>query len=917
MKTNSPMTLKIILLAVAAHFLLVWMSGQIARWRFRQKVLAYLEACYPDDTFSFEGSVAKVSHIWGPASRFQAAFNPTGSKSHPLYWYKYSGTVVSRQLGARFEVGGRPWREQTGGHWNTAYFHDTWTEMTDALDDRTLAERYEGQREQRLANRIRLIWEQTMPTLQARQDYYLTRNRALYVAWHQAFRALRNEQHVRIYRASNEAGGYDPLPAGPLADLHARLHAQRHFQLWLFRDSANAAHLTAPQIAAALQRFARRAARETGIDGTLHATVIDREPLMRDAAVWYDLFRSYHSGKDYVRTYRDWPAAHQHAYDAVRHQSLPTDEDRRILEEVLASETTQLRRLDHYILGRYASPFTPEARVQAAHLPAAWTAALDRALQQELRRTFGPDAYGRFEPYRPTDAHCLVDADLGQGEEGSGSDHPRPRENSRQDAAHPSDPNLRPLQGWQATVYLMAGSQTVAPPPATARRFAASLEKQTGIRATVDVYVLSKAGLRHLAKNLLLTPDIAPENFRDAYYFGLHEALFSDSLPLYKYVEDWTTHPTTPSEAAGTASRFYRLMRPRADLDLVSRLSPTRSPLILRHYRMTDGRLQDLTAANPLTRELLEHYEKLFLPIHPALDKASAQEDRQLRFFHLLLSSDESEVLDYHFDLAARAAARAKVHANLCGWRKTPPMVCFALRHDQQRVLDYLAGQWKQAGDTLRQSLLFTLDLMTTDIGSERPDRNALPAGSYSVAQAIHHGIWDYGRLGNELRQGTELRAGSSLETDPTLRAARRATLQPLVKEALHAAYAPLRQQAVRMLGNTDKAALRDRLLNDPAPQVQCEAALRLSRMTADTEALSILQERIRQGKRRHTPRSEPRPDQVAMIAVQALAGEDWGMKLLYTDYQVIYAGAKAKKKALAYSFPAAAKQAEGRNLSK
>lgn len=206
---------------------------------------------------------------------------------------------------------------------------------------------------------------------------------------------------------------------------------------------------------------------------------------------------------------------------------------------------------------------------------------------------------------------------------------------------------------------------------------------------------------------------------------------------------------------------------------------------------------------------------------------------------------------------------------------------------------------------------------MTTDICSERPDRNALPTGSYSVAQAIHHGIWDYGRLGNELRQGTELRAGSSLETDPTLRAARRATLQPLVKEALHAAYAPLRQQAVRMLGNTDKAALRDRLLNDPAPQVQCEAALRLSRMTADTEALSILQERIRQGKRRHTPRSEPRPDQVAMIAVQALAGEDWGMKLLYTDYQVIYAGAKAKKKALAYSFPAAAKQAEGRNLSK
>lgn len=90
--------------------------------------------------------------------------------------------------------------------------------------------------------------------------------------------------------------------------------------------------------------------------------------------------------------------------------------------------SASIHKIQRKSVSRYASSFTPEARVQAADLPAAWTAGLDRALQQELRRTFGPDAYGRFEPYRPTGAHCLGDADLGQGE------------NSRQDAAHPSDP---------------------------------------------------------------------------------------------------------------------------------------------------------------------------------------------------------------------------------------------------------------------------------------------------------------------------------------------------------------------------------------------------------------------------------------------------------------------------------------------
>lgn len=870
---NNNMGLKIILLVVAGIVLLWLASDQAGRWRFRRKVVRHFETRYPGDRFRFEGRVRKESY-W---AILPSMGNPTGGTPHSTYWYKYEGKLVSERLGMAFQVAGKPGRERSGGGWDPAFFHDTWTETPDKYPGWPVGQVYEDALEQLLADSVHGIWDEILPDLELRRDYCLTRDRTLYVSWWEAFRNLRSEYHVLIHRGIGTELRYEPMPTGPMADLHSRLHAQRNFDVWFFRDSANAERLTVPKIAAALERFARRTASEAGIDGTLRCTVIDRGPLMQDAGVWHDLFRKYH----YDRSYSDWPEEHRNAYDAIEKGAPPTDDERRILDEVLGRSVSALKRLDKYVIGRYEAPFAANAVVRSVDLPADWTAGLDAALQEEMRRAFGRNAYGRFEPYLPRDT---VPAAAG---------------------------GLRPHEGWQATVYVLADSSAVLPGCSAAGRFAASLEKRTGIRTTVDVYCLSAGGLRysHVLKNLLLVSDDLTSDFRDSYWLGVREALFREPLYPYKYVElsefdyerinDPRRRQPDPLPD-GAEEAFYRLMRPRADLDVMQLLSGDELPVILRHYRTADGTTSDLTDVNSVTVALLRRYEKRCF-----IDPATSEDTRKLeymrdQFYRLLVGNDDRDILNYHYDRAVRECAAAAIPVNLCLWMTTTEMQRFAVRRDQQRVADYLTEKWQTAGDTVRQSLLFTLDMMTTDVSPQELHKEELPKSVYAVARAIHCGVW--GWSGEPHAAGVS-GTGGGFETDRAVRAERRTALRPLVEEALQAEYVPLRQQAVRMLGDNDKAILRDRLIDDPAGRVQCEAALRLSRMPGDAEALAILQERIRKGKAGLASDSWLRPDRVAVACVQALAGADWGVELATFGYQVSNCTSKAKAKALDYSF--------------
>lgn len=469
--------LKIFLLAVAGILLLLLASGQFGRWRFRRKVVQHFERLYPDDKFHFAGRIRKKSIWHGPLARFADSFNPTGSRSHPFYWWKYEGDLVSERLGGAFRVGGKPGRERSGGNWETAYFHDTWTEIPDKYPGWSAGQVYEDALELRLAESIYTIWDEQMPDLEVSRDYSLLRGRRLYVGWWETFNNLRNETHVRLHRGVETLRRYEPMPEGAIANLHARLHSQRNFDAYFFRDSANAERLTPQRIAAKLESFARRAATEAGIDGMLRGTVIDREALAQDIPLLNDLFRKSNHDSGYEK----WSEEYRKLYDALKNDTPLTEEQLETFVKVIGRSSGEMERLDRYILGRFEIPFAVDAVIQGVCLPAEPMARMDAVLQEEMLRTFGRDAYGRFEPYETM-------------------------------APLPAADDQPPRDGWQATVFVMADSGMALPTEQAVTGFAERLSRKTGLGMTVDVYALSAPALRHdwpLKYRLLTSDDLA------------------------------------------------------------------------------------------------------------------------------------------------------------------------------------------------------------------------------------------------------------------------------------------------------------------------------------------------------------------------------------------------------------------------